>query len=112
MKSSAQKPSSVLTGFQFWTRNLRKPFAALFLTLAIVGGGAATWATAASQTVAVYLSAAAASLGLVGALPRQIRETRTAADGTTFRDFNNGMTLISHPNGSSSYVESRPPAVT
>jgi hypothetical protein len=93
--------------FRFWVGGLRKPLAALFLSVAILGGGAAAWATAAAQTTITYFSIAAAGLGVISARPRQIGPARTAQDGTVFRDYDNGKTLITHIDGSWSVANSR-----
>ena len=98
---------SLSTHLRFWISGFRKPLAAMFLSLALIGGGTTAWATAVAQTTITYASIAAAGLGIISARPRQIRSPRVARDGTVWRDYDNGETLISHPDGSWSVVPSR-----
>lgn len=98
---------SVNAFFRLWIGGFRKPLAAMFLCLALIGGGTTAWATAIAQTTITYASIAAAAIGVFNARPRQVGSARSAQDGTIWRDYDNGQTLITHSNGSWDLVPSR-----
>ena len=98
---------SLFALFNLWSGGFRKPLGASLLSLALIGGCATAFVTAVTQTTMAYLSVAAVGLGVVSARPRQIRRLRMAQNGTIWRDYDNGKTLIAHADGSWTVVPSR-----
>ena len=85
----------------------RKRIAALLLLVTLLLGGLGGAAATAGRVAWMWVAGSAATTAVsavVAARPRAIGPVRYAGDGTMFQDFDNGQTLITHPNGSWSVV--------